>query len=207
MAISNYTELQAAIGDWLNRDDLAAVVPTFISLAEADINRKLKHWRMETRSTATLDSRFSTLPADWNSTVSLTTSINGKPYPIRLGSVADIADQRNLYSDTAGIPKLYAITGGQLELFPTPGEAYTAELVYLAKVPTLGGATTTNWLLTVSPDAYLYGALVQSAPYLKDDQRAPIWAGLYQSAIEGLNSSSDEQRWSGSGLRLKNRGF
>jgi hypothetical protein len=207
MAISNYTELQAAIADWLNRDDLAAVVPSFISLAEADINRRLKHWRMETRSTATLDSRFSALPADWGSTISLAMTISGKAYPIRLASVADIADQRSASSGASGRPEVYAITGGQLEIYPTPDAAYSAELVYLANVPSLSATTTSNWLLLDSPDVYLYGALVQSAPYLKDDQRAPIWAGLYQSAIDGLNSSSDEQRYSGSGLRLKNRGF
>ena len=55
MPITTYTELKAAIADFLNRDDLSAVVPTFISLAEADIQRRVRHWRMEKRSTAELD--------------------------------------------------------------------------------------------------------------------------------------------------------
>lgn len=206
MSISTYSDLKTAVSDWLNRDDLAAVVPTFISLAEADISRRLKHWRMEMRSTAPFASRFTALPVDWNSTVSLSLNIDGRDQPIRLASVADIADQRSTSSVGSGRPELYAITGGQIELFPAPAISYSAELVYLASVPALTTAAPTNWLLTLSPDLYLYGALVQSAPYLKDDQRAPIWAGLYQSALDGLNASSDEQRYSGTGLRLKNRG-
>ena len=43
MSISNFTELKSSIADFLNRDDLTAVIPTFIKLAEADMNRKLRH--------------------------------------------------------------------------------------------------------------------------------------------------------------------
>lgn len=207
MALSTYAELQSAIANWLNRDDLSAAVPTFIALAEADIGRRLKHWRMETRSTATLDGRFSVIPADWNSTVSLTLTLNGKPSPIRLASVADIAAKRSLRADAAGTPEVYAITGGQFELFPTPDTAYAAELVYLANVPSLSASVTSNWLLAQNPDVYLYGALIQSAPYLKDDQRMGVWASLYQAALDSLNSASDAQQMSGSGLRMKTRGM
>jgi hypothetical protein len=39
MAISTYTDLKTSIASWLNRDDLTSVIPDFISLAEAGINR------------------------------------------------------------------------------------------------------------------------------------------------------------------------
>ena len=51
MALTTYAELKTAIGDFLNRDDLTSVAPDFISLAEADINRRVRHWRMEGRAT------------------------------------------------------------------------------------------------------------------------------------------------------------
>ena len=43
MAITTYAELKTAIANWLNREDLTSVIPDFISLAEADFNRKLRH--------------------------------------------------------------------------------------------------------------------------------------------------------------------
>ena len=49
MAITNYTNLQTTIADFLNRDDLSAVIPTFIQLCEANINRNVRHCKMETR--------------------------------------------------------------------------------------------------------------------------------------------------------------
>ena len=38
MSISNYNDLKSSIADFLNRDDLTAVIPTFIELAEADMS-------------------------------------------------------------------------------------------------------------------------------------------------------------------------
>lgn len=205
MSIDTYTELTAAIADWLNREDLTAVIPSFISLAEADINRNLRDWRMEKRSDASLDAQYSTLPTDWLETIRL--NLSGGTSRLELVSDGALADLRAERSDAAGKPTHYAHTAGGLELFPTPDAAYDAELVYFAKVPALSATATTNWLLSAAPDVYLYGALTQSAPYLKDDQRAPLWAGLYQNAITSLNTASERSRYSGAGLRLRIRGM
>ncbi len=43
MAVGTYAELKTSIADFLNRDDLTSAVPDFIKLAEADMNRKVKH--------------------------------------------------------------------------------------------------------------------------------------------------------------------
>ena len=65
MSISNFSELKSSIADFLNRDDLTTVIPTFIKLAEADFNRKLRHWRMEKRATANLDTKYTAFPDDY----------------------------------------------------------------------------------------------------------------------------------------------
>ena len=205
MPISTYAELKSAVADWLNREDLTAVIPSFITLAEADISRTLRDYRMEKRSTATLEAQYSALPADWVETIRI--QLTDGTHRLELVSDGALADMRRSRSDATGRPTHYAHTAGGLELFPTPDASYEAELVYVAKVPALSDSATTNWLLSAAPDVYLYGALVQSAPYLKDDARATIWAGLYQSAITNLNAASERARYSGSGLRLRNRGM
>jgi hypothetical protein len=205
MSIDTYAELQASIADWLNRQDLTAVIPSFISLAEADINRALRDYRMEKRSTAQVDAQYSALPSDWVETIRA--QIVGDTSRLELVSDGALADMRAARNDAGGKPTHYAHTAGGLELFPTPDAEYTVEIVYFAKVPALSVTATTNWLLSAAPDVYLYGALTQSAPYLKDDQRAPIWAGLYQNAITNLNTASERARFSGSGLRLRIRGM
>jgi hypothetical protein len=205
MPLSTYSELKSAVADFLNRDDLTAVIPTFIALTEADINRTLRDYRMEKRSDATLDAQYSALPNDWLETIRL--QLVGSTSRLELAPDGALADLRAARGDLVGKPTHYAHTAGGLELYPTPDGEYTAELVYFAKAPALSDTVASNWLLTAAPDAYLYGALTQSAPYLKDDQRAVVWAGLYQNAINNLNSASERARYSGSGLRLRNRGM
>jgi hypothetical protein len=65
VSITTYDELKSSIADFLNRDDLTSVIPTFISLAETDMNRKVRHWRMEDRAVALLDTRYTALPTDF----------------------------------------------------------------------------------------------------------------------------------------------
>lgn len=64
MPITTYAELKTNIADFLNRDDLTSVSSTFVSLAEADLNRQVRHWRQEKRSTAEIDTQYSAIPAD-----------------------------------------------------------------------------------------------------------------------------------------------
>lgn len=206
MAITTYSELQTAVADFVNRDDLASIVPTFISLAEADMQRRVRHWRMEKRSSAELDAQYAVVPNDWVETIRFYLT-DGETSPLELISQPELLDRKRKRGATAGRPAYYVMTGSQFEFFPVPDDTYNGELLYYAKIPALSVSNTSNWLLADSPDAYLYGALVHSAPYLKDDARIQVWAALYQSAIDNLNGASDRARHSGTGLRMKVRGL
>ena len=61
MALTTYDELKTSIADFLDRDDLTSVIPDFITLAEADLNRGLRHWRQEKRATVEIDTQFSAI--------------------------------------------------------------------------------------------------------------------------------------------------
>jgi hypothetical protein len=201
MAITTYSELKTAIANWLNRDDLTSVIPDFIALTEADIQRKVRHWRMEERSTATLDARYTQLPDGFLEAVRFHLDVDERP--IELLTPLALQQRRQGNSDAGGKPQFYAIIAGQIEVWPTPDGSYTGELYYYARTATLTDSNTTNWVLTHFPDAYLYGALVHAAPYLVDDQRIGTWAALYQSAIDGINANNEKAKFGGSGLRLQ----
>ena len=207
MSITTYATLQSAIADFLNREDLTASIPTFISLAEADMARRVRHWKMEARLVVSYDAQFEDIPSDWVETISLYLTDSDGPHQLDLISRADMMDRRYVSADTGGRPSFYAMSGGQFELYPTPDEAYPGELLYIQTIPALADDNTSNWLLTTAPDAYLYGALVHTAPYLKDDARIQVWAALYQSAIDSLNAASKKSKNSGVGLRMKIRGL
>tara|TARA_R110001599_G_scaffold14046_2_gene61968 strand:- start:794 stop:1414 length:621 start_codon:yes stop_codon:yes gene_type:complete len=206
MPITTYTELKSAVADWLLRDDLTAVLPSFISLAEAGLNRQARHWRMEKRSSATLDSQYSALPADFLQPIRLSLT-SGTTFELELASQADIVDMRSLAANNTGRPRYYALTAGEIEVFPTPGDNYTLELAYVARVPALSDSNADNWLLTYYPDAYLYGTLLQAAPYLKDDERVGLWKSLYDGAVSGIIADGERAKFGGSGLRVKIRSY
>ena len=206
MAISTYTELQASIASWLNRDDLAANVPDFIALAESSINTEVRHWRMETRAETTIDGQFTGIPSDWLATIRFHLQNDGTT-DLRYLSRAAMQSQRAEVQDSTGVPKYYGHNSGQFEVMPSPGGAYGGILLYYAKVPSLSGTNETNWLLTHHPDIYLYGALLHSAPFLQEDVRAQTWAALYKSAVERVNDASSKSTASGSGLRLNIKAY
>lgn len=206
MAITTYAELKSSIADFLNRDDLASVTSSFISLAEADMQRKVRHWRMEKRSTAQLDTQYSAIPADFSEVIRFYVTDNGTS-PLELISQADLLDLKERSRDTAGTPKFYALTAGELQVYPTPDSTYNVELYYLSRIPALSDSNTSNWLLEQYADAYLYGSLVHSAPYLKDDARIQVWAALYQNAVDAINTESERSKSGGSGLRMKIRSY
>lgn len=205
MAITTYSELKTAIGDWLNRDDLTSVIPDFISLAEAQFNRTFRHRKMVTRSTATLDTPYFAVPADWLENIRF--QLNTNPIvPLLFVTPEQMSEDKQVYS-TNNQPMFYTMVGQQFEVLPEPATSYDSELLYYAKIPALSDSNTTNWLLTESPDIYLYGALVQSAPYLKEDERVNIWATLYGQLSEDMRMADERARIGSSKLKPRIRTF
>ena len=192
MAISTYTELQSAISNWLGgRTDLTSRIPEFVALCEAKLNRELFVRQMETRSTTDCDTtddepEFISLPDDFQSMRRIRlSSVAGKPrLQFLTGTQAD--EFRFGSSNTSGQPTHFTIMGSEIELIPTPDSDYTLEMVYRKNIPALA-SNSTNWLLTLAPDAYLYGKLLESAPYIKEDERIQVWALGFSNALESLN--------------------
>ena len=206
MAITTYAELQAAIASWLNRDDLASTIPNFIDMVEADMSRTIRHWRMEKRSIADLTTQYSALPSDFYEPIRLSLT-SGTSYSLELVGQADLLRLRQRTDNVTGRPQYYAMTDGSIEVFPTPADTYTLEMVYYSKIIPLTDTNTSNWVLTYYPDAYLYGSLIHSAPFLGDDNRLSVWAALYDNAINAINADSDKAKFGGSGHRMKIRSF
>lgn len=207
MSITNYTELKAAVADFLLRDDLTAVIPTFISMSEAQMQRDIRSNKMMARSQADVATRYLQLPSDWVETIRLHIA-DGAGHRLELASLDDILQERESNNGGgSGKPSMYAHVGTSIEVYPEPAQSYNLELMYYQKIPALSVVAPTNWLLTDAPDVYLYGALMQSAPYLSDDARIQVWGSLYASATAAINARAEEARYSGTGLRMRIRSY
>jgi hypothetical protein len=182
MALDTFAGLKATIADYLNRDDLTSVIPSFITVAEAKFNRKLRVRQMVKRANATLDTQYFAFPSDF---------LQAKEFQLNTNPITYLQyvtqNQGDFGSSTqyiaVGKPQYYTIIGTQIQVIPTPDSSYTGELTYYGKIPELSNANTSNWLLAYAPDLYLYGALVEASPYLKDDERLATWGQLYANSI------------------------
>ena len=206
MALTTYTELKASIADWLNRTDLTATIPDFISLAEAQIERTLRTRQMIVRANASFDSEYGAVPADFLETKSLKLTSTNPLTPLAFLSIDDMDAARSHYT-ASGRPRFFSVVGGQFRISPTPDAAYTTELIYFAKLMKLSSTVASNWLLTSSPDIYLYGSLLQAAPYLQDDARIQVWATLYERALNDLRTADDRGASSGGALLTRAKTF
>jgi len=204
MALSTYTELKASVADWLNRSDLTAAIPDFISLAEAQMERVLRTRQMIVRSNASFNVEFGATPADFLEVKSFKLSGTNPITPLSFLTI-DAMDLESSKLSATGKPRFFSVVGTQFRLAPTPDTNYATELTYYAKLSKLSASVSTNFILESSPDAYLYGSLVQAAPYLQDDNRIPVWAGLYERALTDLQVADDRGATSGGALLTRAR--
>jgi hypothetical protein len=201
MSITTYAELQSSIADWLLRDDLTSVIPTFISLAEAKFNRRIRDYRMVKRATAEVDTAYFAIPSDWQENIRF--QLNTTPIVTLEYVTPDQAAEERRLSVSAGKPAFFTMIGDQFQIVPAPDSTYDAELTYYSKIPALSGSNTSNWLLEKAPDIYLYAALMEAAPYLDDDARVQVWGGLLEQAFEALQIESDRAKTGSSSIRMR----
>lgn len=204
MPFATYSDLQTAIGDWLNRGDLGAVIPSFITLAESYFDKNLRAREMWTTVQIDAVDGSAPLPADMAelATVRSVTRDNRKLEYVSPREAIDIES-----TDRTRPLDYYTIAGGSLRLVPRMTGTESIQIDYYARIPRLGAGTPSNWLLVRAPEMYLYGALVQSAPYLKDDARVATWADLLQRSLDDMRIDDERAEFSGSTLRIRSRGF
>ena len=194
-----FEQLKSNIADWLNRADLTAVIPTFISLAEARLNRQLRTTNQYTRADISTSDQYLSMPSDFLEMRHLRMT---SPKERDLVEIA--AHQINEYTDTDFVSSFsdshprFFVYGQSLRIIPTPSELITYEMFYYSTIPPLGSVNASNWVSTNHPDAYLYYSLLQAAPYLGEDERINIFEANATRSVQEIQASDDRRRNKGS---------
>ena len=206
MALSNYSELKTKIENTLDRNDIDTHIVDFITMAENAFNRDIRHWQMEARANTALRNQYSSLPDDFLEPIRLQLT-TGNTSTLEMVGTFEISKLRMEANDTTGTPANFTLIDGSIEVFPTPDTDYQLQILYYKRIPHLVSNTDTNWILANHPDAYVYGSLIHSAPFLMDDERTATWAALYKAAVAAINTESVRSKTSGSGGRVKIRSY
>ena len=169
-----------------------AQIPRLITLAERRLARDMKLQGFQNQIVTILQPGVAVLqkPDRWRDTVSM-----------NLGTSTNLGHRNQIYLRSyeycrASFPDesyrgqpLYFADYDYLYwlLVPTPDLAYPLEVLYYELPPLLDENRQTNWLTQYAPNALLYATLLEATPFLKNDERIPIWQGFYDHAIQSLN--------------------
>lgn len=190
-AIPDRATLISTVSDWLDRDDIADKIPTFILMAEAQFNRELRTSQMEKTSIGQATNEDTPLPSDYLAM----RAIYEEGSPDRpLKAISPTAIRQN-YDGSVGTPVAYALVSNGVRLVPPPSTEIILSMDYWARIPSLTVFAPTNWLLEQNPDAYLYGTLFHAECYLDNAVRAQEWGALLANIIQRINRSATNDRY------------
>lgn len=190
MALTTYAELKSAVADWLERGDLAPRIPDFIRLAESRLNRRLRLRLMEAEAglTGAAGQRLLPLPAGFSEALGLWLEGPSGRTPLRFVGPADLA-----VSSVRGQPAAWTVDQDQAALDRPLDRAGVFTLRMLADLA-LSDAAPVNAVLTRYPDLYLFGALVEAAPYLRDADLLALFSARLESALAEAGAKEARSR-------------
>jgi hypothetical protein len=196
MSFTSYSDLQTTIAGYLARTDLTTQIPDFIRLAELRLRRDLRIRQMlksVTTSTVANDETVE-LPSDFLEVRDFVVVGN----PVRpLNYYSPSAFNRNTRTWEIGKPVDYTVLANDFQLAPVPDAVYTLKMFYFAAPTFLSDTNTSNAFLANTPDALLYGALLEAAPYLMDDARINTWGTMFDRAMSSITRSDEQGQYSG----------
>lgn len=189
MAISNYSELQQAVSDWMARADLSGNAADFISLGEARLNRMLN----PAETDATIPGTASSREIDVSSLAPV------RPIALFLkGSSGEMelvqrAPGSFAFIEEAGCPRFWSLDGDKIVLDCLLSTAEQFRFRYQERFA-LSNTNPTNWLLTNHPDVYLAASLVWGGAFIKDGAYAASFKTLLDETIPEIRSQISQSR-------------
>ena len=189
-AFTSYDNLKTNIADYLARSDLTEKIPMFVSLAEKRLNRDLRLRQMLQQSTYSLTSGYKVpTPTDFLEMKDI--HIDANPVVnLNFKTVSQFYRLGN--SSSTGQPINYTLVSDNFVLAPRPVSGATINMTYYKIPKVLSDTNPSNEYLEVCPDLLLYASLVESAPFLMNDERLATWEALYTRGLTSI-TKSDEQ--------------
>lgn len=190
--------MQTAVANWLHRDDLTTIVPDLITVGEKRIFRTVRSREMETVLTGTIASGVIPVPSDYLSlkfAYLTTTPVS----PLKKSSASQIYTEYPLRS-SSGTPVSIAREGSNFIFGPYPSTVEDIGGVYYAKPTSID--TSANALFLANPDLYLFAALCEAAPFIKDDPRIEVWEAKFSNLLKDIKKQEADEYASGGGLTV-----
>ena len=194
-----FTTLQEDVRRYLERGSSLASdevvyeqLPRLINLAERRIARELKVQGFINVVNGTLTSGQAVYdkPDRWRDTVSFSIGTGTSNNTYKTLFTRDYEYLRQYWPDATQTdePVFYSdYDYSHWLISPTPDDDYPFEILYYELPALLDDSVQTNWITEFAPQLLLYGTLLEATPFLKNDERIPVWQGMYDRAAAMLN--------------------
>lgn len=188
----NYTTLVDQINSYANRNDAAfnAQIPNFIEQGINRIYSEAKNIGFEIIITGDLALNNTTInkPANWRETISLEIYSEDQTFSkFLLPRSYEFCKTYWPNQTLTAEPSFYADFNDYNNFFlsPTVDRAYKYRLIYLG-VPLFNAANSENFLTRRYPRLLFYACMLESMPFLKDDERLGQFEQLYSSSLANI---------------------
>lgn len=143
------------------------------------------------------------LPSDIDSLYSVAHDGPNHFGPLDLTDLGGLTKYKALLTgDTTGVPAACAIRRDgagniQLVVAPEPNATFSLQAQYWAKPAEISTTSPTSVFLTEETDIVIYACLLESAPFLKDDDRIQMWETQLEKRLERMGRAQKRLAFSG----------
>lgn len=189
MSFDNYAGLKAEILSFLwDRPDIAAKIPSFISLAEAEARRLLRTRQVNARKSFSVSGETASIPCGDGAILSVRIDDGGEGATRDLDYVSPEEWASFSSPGSGGRPRFYTVQNNRIFFYPNDGASYSGHIVYVDAFESLSDTCDCNWLLKHHPDVYLAGALKWGKMWLIDSDQD--WETPFLRGIAAANRSN-----------------
>lgn|SRR5262252_2098082 len=199
---------------WLNRRDIASLIPGWVSMVETEIAESLRARCMVTFGTQNIDAPYITMPTDFAAMESIRDNTSGE--------LLELKDEwsGSWYSSYSGTAQLnpsapavaYRLLQDCIEFLPHPAipdppdpswKPQQILMGYYAKPAPLVNPQDTNPVLDQLYGVYLFGTCKYGAIFELDDDRAAQLDAQYAKVVTQANLWKQQSDYSGAPYRAE----
>lgn len=195
MALTDFATLKASVISFTGRDDLSALFPTLVTLAESEMYNNefmpLRVSSLEVSDTLVTVGGVNSvaLPSGYLNLRSLKLSSNGSEFELAYNPPSA------LQIKGSGRPQYYTIQGSNITFDYIPDGVYDLAISYYSRPLELDETNDTNAILTNYPNIYFYACLFSVYDFSTEPELSNLYYSKMQRAIKGAMKSD------GKGLR------
>jgi hypothetical protein len=217
--VADYQKLQDDVQNWLNRRDIASLIPGWVLMVETEIAETLRARCMVTSGVQAIDAAYISLPADFATMASIRDATSGELLELKdawsghwTGAYSSTWMEGAVVGAVGQVCTAYRLTGDCIEFLPhpvlpdPPDPAWMPQQVLMewyARPKPLLLPSDTNPILEQLYAVYLWGVIKHGALFELDDDRAAQADAQWQQVVTRANLWKQSSDMSGAPFRAE----